>query len=92
MMIGIFMFLGFGWLVMSHRKPILFAAWCAGIGGVLNLILGAGIAQLAVTVLINFAYFSGVYWVVDRFAGDVMMPIILLIIGAVMYVMLGVIL
>jgi phosphotransferase system glucose/maltose/N-acetylglucosamine-specific IIC component len=91
-LIAILLFLAFGWLVMSHRKPIVFAAWCAGIGAVLNLVLGASIGQMAVTGLINFAFFSGVFWLVDRFAGEVMRPIIVLIVGGVMYFLLGVIL
>lgn len=91
-MIGLILFLAFGWLVMSHRKPIVFAAWCAGLGAVLNLVLGLNIGQAAFTGLINFAYFSGVFWLADRFAGEVLKPIITLIVGGVLYVMVGVIL
>ena len=91
-MINTLIFLGFGWLVMSYRKPFHFAAGCAITFAILGLIFGASFVQMLISCAVYFIYCSIVYYLADRFPGQILMPIVILIIGGVANLLLPVIL
>jgi hypothetical protein len=79
-MVSIIIFLAFGWKVMSDWKPFYFAAWCAAVFSVFYLVRGGSFMTVLLAAVVNFALYSAIFWLADRFLGEIIRPISILIV------------
>ena len=85
-MITLMFFIGFGYFVMTHSRPLVFAGLYTGVELLIPLILGGSgpLAELLVGTIIIFIYTSFVYFLVDRFGDGIFTPIAILAGGAIL--------
>lgn len=85
-MITLMFFIGFGYFVMTHSRPLVFAGLYTGVELLIPLILGGSgqLSELLVGTIIIFIYTSFVYFLVDRFGDGIFTPIAILAGGAIL--------
>ncbi len=81
-MIGLVLYFVFGALVIRYEKPVHFAAGYAGMSAAFSIVIGEPLVGTLLAGLILFAYTAFVYMVVDRYGDQVLAPIGVLVVGA----------
>jgi len=81
-MIGIFLFISFGYSVNSNEKPFHVAAAYVAIVSIVSLVLGgASIGPLLISAALLFIYSSFAYFILDRFGDGIFMNFVILLSG-----------
>ncbi|HIP81236.1 MAG TPA: hypothetical protein EYH16_02350 [Leucothrix mucor] len=81
-MITTLFFVIFGYFVMKHSRPLIFAGVYAGMAMLIPLLMGAPLTSLLISSVIIFIYTSFIYLLVDRFGDEIVMPLSILFGGA----------
>ncbi len=78
---GIVVLLAFGWAVSVYGLPVRFAAAFALLSFLLGL-LSAEVVLSAITALINFLFAAAYFYLIERYASNVLTYLLIMFIGA----------
>lgn len=85
-MIGIFIFICIGIIVMRAGYPLQFAGVYVVLTSLLSLLLGESFTALLFSAIIMYAYTAFVYMLVDTYGDRIFLPIVILVGGAFVWV------
>lgn len=85
-MFTLIFFIGFGYFVITHSRPLVFAGIYTGVELLIPLILGGSgqPAELLIGTIVIFIYTSFIYFLVDKFGDGIFTPIAILAGGAIL--------
>ena len=85
-MLGILLFMYFGWAAMDKGQPLRHAGICVGLGTALSLLFGGNVIETLIAAVIAFAYTWLVYWLVDRWRDQILVPLTIMITATLLLV------
>ena len=81
-MITLFLFVSFGYSVISTEKPFHIAAAFAVVSALLTLVFGGSIVGFLIEAAVLFIYASILYYILDSFGEGIFMSFAILLGGA----------
>lgn len=83
-MITVIFFVVFGYFVIKYSRPLVFSGIYTGVALLIPLLMGAPLSSLLISAVVIFIYTSLIYLLVDRFGGEIILPLVILIGGAIL--------
>ena len=87
-MLGVLALIAFAALVSKYGKPLAFAAGFAALAGVRGLVNHGASVALLTSVAASFGYDAAYFFVVHRVSDSILLLMLVVFVGAALYVMI----